>query len=88
MNAQTFIVYTLVILLFGVALGVFIDRFLGFDGAYQRGRRDALADRASRATVRRRMLALVIAPAPLPAAQRDHADAQVLHLVRIGTVRK
>ena len=82
MNAQTFMVYTLVILVFGLCLGVFIDRFLGFDGAYQRGRRDALHDRAARATVRQRMMALVIAPAPLPAAQRDHKRHTTIRLVK------
>jgi hypothetical protein len=82
MNAQSFIAYTLVILLFGVALGVFIDRFLGFNGAYQRGRQDALADRSSRETVRERMLALVVAPKPLPAAQRDHERHTAIRLVK------
>jgi hypothetical protein len=72
----------------GGAACALIVAVLGYNYAYQRGRQDALHDRAARVTVRRRMLALVIAPKPLPAAQRDHADAQVLHLVRIGTVRK
>jgi hypothetical protein len=72
----------------GALAGLLIGAVLAYSPGYQRGRQDALADRASRATVRRRMLALVIAPKPLPIAQRDHADAQVLHLVRIGTVRK
>jgi hypothetical protein len=79
---DAFVLYSLVILLFGTALGVFIDRFLGFDGAYQRGRRDALQDRASRATVRRRLLALVIAPKPLPPARRDHKRHTTIRLVK------
>jgi hypothetical protein len=71
----------------GLVAGTIIGAVLWYGPGYQRGRQDALADRTSRATVRRRMLALVIAPKPLPAAQRDHADAQVLHLVRIGKGR-
>ncbi|HXT35004.1 MAG TPA: hypothetical protein VN837_05455 [Chloroflexota bacterium] len=72
----------------GLAAGAIIAGVLIFDPAYQRGRAAALADRASRESVRRRLLALVVAPAPLPAARRDHADAQVLHLVRIGAKKR
>lgn len=83
-----FVTTNVVSLATGLVAGGIIGAVLYYNVGYQRGRDDERHDRIARLTVRAKLSLVAPAPRRLPAAQRDHADAGVLRLVRISRVRK